>query len=73
LLVRLLAYGKERTYLVSGLLFLVALLIGRGLGLVGDALLLVEGLPPLSENLANLTYAWLESSCEEDRVVTYRT
>jgi hypothetical protein len=50
-----LAYGKGRTYLVSGLLFLVALLVCRGLGLVGDALLLVESLPPLSENLADLT------------------
>lgn len=44
------------TYVVGGLLILVALLVDGSLGLVGDSLLLVQGLPPLSENLADL--AW---------------
>jgi hypothetical protein len=45
-----------RTYLVSGLLFLVPLLVGSGLGVVWGTLLLVQCLPLLSEKLADLTY-----------------
>jgi hypothetical protein len=41
-------------YLVGGLLFLVALLVGGGLGVVWRTLLLVQGLPLLSEKLADL-------------------
>jgi hypothetical protein len=47
--------GRELgTYIVAGLLVLVALLVLRGLGLVGAALLLVQGLPSLAEDLADL-------------------
>jgi hypothetical protein len=42
------------SYVVGLLLILVSLLIGSGLGLVGSALLVVEGLPALTEELANL-------------------
>ena len=42
------------TYLVSGLLLLVTLLVSGGLGLVRSALLLSEGLPPLTKHLADL-------------------
>jgi len=40
--------------LVSGLLLLVALLVGSSLCVVWGALLLVEGLPLLAEKLADL-------------------
>lgn len=47
--------GDDGTHVqVSLLLLLVALLVGGGLGLIGSLLLLVEALPPLSEELANL-------------------
>lgn len=39
---------------VRSLLILVALLVGGSLGLVGGALLVVEGLPAFTEDLANL-------------------
>lgn len=39
---------------VGGLLLFVALLVGSSLGLVGGLLLVVEGLPLLTEKLANL-------------------
>jgi hypothetical protein len=44
------------TYVVAGLLILVTLLVLGSLGLVGTALLLVQGLPPLTENLTDLAY-----------------
>lgn len=47
--------GAVETYGISGLLLLVALLVGGSLGLIGSALLLVESLPLLTENLADLT------------------
>jgi hypothetical protein len=48
--------GDAETYLgICGLLFLVALLVGGGLGLVWSALLVAEGLPLLTEELADLT------------------
>lgn len=53
-----------RTYLVSGLLFLVALLVSSSLGLVRLALLLVQGLPLLTEKLADLTCEWLGKGIE---------
>jgi hypothetical protein len=46
-------------YLVGGLLLLITLLVGGSLGVVWSALLLVQGLPPLSEKLADLACAWL--------------
>jgi hypothetical protein len=46
----------RRTYgSVGSLLLFVALLVGSGLGLEGSLLLLVEGLPLLTEDLANIT------------------
>ena len=45
------------TYLVGGLLLLVALLVGGGLGLVRKTLLLSESLPALTKNLADLSCA----------------
>lgn len=42
------------TYIVRSLLVLVALLVLLCLGLVGGALLVVEGLPSLAEDLADL-------------------
>ena len=42
------------THLVGLLLILVPLLVHRGLGLVRGTLLLVERLPSLTEDLANL-------------------
>ena len=39
---------------VGSLLLLVTLLVGGSLGLVGSLLLLVKGLPLLSEELANI-------------------
>lgn len=47
----------ERTYSsVGSLLLLVTLLVSGGLGLVRGLLLVVEGLPLLTEELANLAY-----------------
>jgi hypothetical protein len=43
------------TYLVSGLLLLVTLLVGGSLGLVRRTLLLGQSLPLLAELLADLT------------------
>lgn len=45
----------EWTYIVSLLLVLVSLLIGSSLGVIGSTLLLVERLPSLTEDLADLT------------------
>ena len=42
------------TYIVAGLLILVALLVLGSLCLVGATLLLIQGLPPLTENLSDL-------------------
>jgi hypothetical protein len=47
-------------YLVDGLLLLVSLLVRGSLGIVWLALLLVQGLPLLSEQLSDLACAWLE-------------
>jgi hypothetical protein len=45
-----------RTYgSVGSLLLFVTLLVGSSLGLEGSLLLLVEGLPLLTEDLANIT------------------
>lgn len=41
---------------VGSLLLFVTLLVGGSLGLEGSLLLLVEGLPLLTEDLANITY-----------------
>lgn len=41
--------------MIAGLLVLVTLLVGSGLGLVGLTLFLVQGLPSLTQNLADLT------------------
>ena len=54
--------SRYATYLVSGLLLLVALLVGSGLGLEGSLLLLIEGLPLLTEDLANITCSYCQSS-----------
>lgn len=59
---------RVSTNLVGGLLLLVALLIGSSLGLVGETLLLSEGLPALTKDLADLTYKVLES-CAVMRMV----
>lgn len=46
---------KEETYsLVLGLLLLVAFLVSGGLGIVGLALSLGQGLPLVTEHLADL-------------------
>jgi hypothetical protein len=46
----------RRTYgSVGSLLLFVTLLVCSGLGLKGSLLLLVEGLPLLTEDLANIT------------------
>lgn len=42
--------------IVCCLFLLVALLVGFGLGLIWLALLGVQGLPPLAQNLADLAY-----------------
>jgi hypothetical protein len=47
-------------YLVDGLLLLVSLLVRGSLGVVWLALLLVQGLPLLSEQLSDFACAWLE-------------
>jgi hypothetical protein len=58
---------------VGGLLLLVTLLVGLGLGVVGLLLLVVEGLPLLTELLADL--AWMMSVVLLKREInaTYRT
>jgi len=53
---------NTETYLVSGLLLFVALLVSSSLGLVGSALLLVQGFPLLAKNLADLAYSMLEKA-----------
>lgn len=52
------ALGTYR--IVGGLLILVALLVVGSLRLVGSALLVGKSLPPLTQDLANLTYWWRE-------------
>ena len=47
--------GKSVAYGIGCLLLLVPLLVSGSLGLVGLALLVVEGLPLLAEHLANVT------------------
>lgn len=46
------------TYIVRRLLVLITLLVLLCLGLVWTTLLIVESLPSLTENLADLTYNW---------------
>ena len=48
-------YAGKCAHLVLGLLILVSLLVGRSLVLVWDALLLVQGLPSVTKDLADLT------------------
>lgn len=48
---------------VGSLLLLVPLLVGGGLGLVGQALLVGEGLPALTKDLADLAWEVLVSVC----------
>src|SRR5687767_12489990 len=45
---------EPKTYVVRLLLILVPLLVGGSLGLIRSPLLLGQGLPPLTEKLANL-------------------
>ncbi len=45
------------TYVVGGLLFLVTLLVRGSLGFVRGALLIVQRLPSLAENLADLAWS----------------
>lgn len=47
---------KKGTYVVCGLLVFVSLFVSGSLLLIGDSLLVAQGLPPLSEDLANLAY-----------------
>lgn len=48
--------SRERsTYVVGLLLILITLLVGGSLGLIGGTLLVVQGLPSLTEQLADLT------------------
>lgn len=49
------AHRLVSTYVVRSLLILISLLILSGLGLIWSALLVVERLPSLTKNLANLT------------------
>jgi hypothetical protein len=44
------------TYVICGLFILIALLILSSLGFIWGSLLLVQGLPSLAENLANLAF-----------------
>lgn len=44
------------TYVVAGLLIFIPLLILSSLGLIRSALLLVQSLPALTKNLADLTW-----------------
>lgn len=46
--------GGEGLYQVLGFLVLVSLLVRGGFGIVGTARLLVQGLPALAEDLADL-------------------
>lgn len=46
---------KRYTHIVLGLLVFVALLVGSGLLLVWLTLLLAQGLPSVTEDLADLT------------------
>lgn len=55
---------KKGTYVVCGLLVFVSLFIGGSLLLIGDSLLVAQGLPSLSEDLANLAYM--------DKLVSFR-
>jgi hypothetical protein len=48
------AHRLISTYIVACLLFLVSLLVLSGLGLVRSTLLVVQSLPSLSEDFANL-------------------
>lgn len=48
-------HGNRGTYLVGLLLVLISLLVRSGLGLVWGALLVVQGLPSLTEDFADLT------------------
>jgi hypothetical protein len=50
----------EITHVVLGLLIFVSLLVGSGLLLIWLALLLAQGLPFVTEHLADL--AWVESA-----------
>jgi hypothetical protein len=60
--------------LVGSLLLLVALLVGGSLGVVWGALLLAQGLPLLSENLADLAYTSLATGgADMGRAATHRT
>lgn len=43
------------SYVISSLLILISLLVDSSLGLIWGSLLLVEGLPALTEELADLT------------------
>lgn len=61
---------------VGGLLLLVTLLVGSSLGVVGSLLLLVQGLPLLTEDLANITCRIVREAGSEvgvDGGSTYRT
>jgi hypothetical protein len=60
--------------LVGGLLLLVALLVGGSLGIEWGALLLAQGLPLLSENLADLACTSLATGgADMGRAATHRT
>ena len=50
-----LAVDRLGAHIIAGLLVLVAFLVGGGLGFVGLTLLLVQGLPPLAQDFADLT------------------
>lgn len=64
----MLSMGPDgRTYGIGGLLFLVTLLVSGSLGLIGLALLLSEGLPPLTEHLADLAWACQQVELAADR------
>jgi hypothetical protein len=49
--------GSGETHIVLGLLIFISLLVSCGLLLIGLSLLLGEGLPSVTENLADLTEA----------------
>lgn len=48
--------GGRQLYIVGGLLILVTLLVGGSLGIVGSTLLVVEGLPALTEETTDLAF-----------------
>jgi hypothetical protein len=56
-----------QTYGIGSLLLLVPLLVSGSLGLVWLALLLSEGLPPLTEHLADLAWAYQQVGLAADR------